>query len=52
MGRTGGNRLTFFTGDINELKGQLVKVKITEARAFSLTGSSDSRLLQEVGNLT
>jgi tRNA-2-methylthio-N6-dimethylallyladenosine synthase len=38
MGRTGGNRLTFFKGDINELKGQLVKVKITEVRAFSLTG--------------
>ena len=38
MGRTGGNRLTFFTGDINELKGQIVKVKITEIRAFSLTG--------------
>ena len=38
MGRTGGNRLTFFTGNINELKGQIVKVKITEVRAFSLTG--------------
>jgi tRNA-2-methylthio-N6-dimethylallyladenosine synthase len=38
MGRTRGNRLTFFTGDINKLKGQLVKVKITEIRAFSLTG--------------
>ncbi|RCJ24961.1 tRNA (N6-isopentenyl adenosine(37)-C2)-methylthiotransferase MiaB [Nostoc sp. ATCC 43529] len=38
MGRTGGNRLTFFTGDIKQLKGQLVKVKITEVRAFSLTG--------------
>ena len=38
MGRTGGNRLTFFTGDINHLKGQIVKVKITEVRAFSLTG--------------
>ncbi len=38
MGRTSGNRLTFFAGDINELKGQLVKVKITEIRAFSLTG--------------
>jgi tRNA-2-methylthio-N6-dimethylallyladenosine synthase len=38
MGRTRGNRLTFFAGDINELKGQLVKVKITEIRAFSLTG--------------
>ncbi len=38
MGRTRGNRLTFFTGNIKELKGQLVKVKITEVRAFSLTG--------------
>ncbi|ABA22647.1 tRNA-i(6)A37 thiotransferase enzyme MiaB [Trichormus variabilis ATCC 29413] len=38
MGRTRGNRLTFFKGDINELKGQLVKVKINEVRAFSLTG--------------
>lgn len=38
MGRTRGNRLTFFTGDINALKGQLVTVKITEVRAFSLTG--------------
>jgi tRNA-2-methylthio-N6-dimethylallyladenosine synthase len=38
MGRTGGNRLTFFSGDIKELKGQLVKVKITEVRPFSLTG--------------
>jgi tRNA-2-methylthio-N6-dimethylallyladenosine synthase len=38
MGRTGGNRLTFFNGNIEELKGQLVKVKITEVRPFSLTG--------------
>ncbi len=38
MGRTCGNRLTFFTGNIGEFKGQLVKVKITEIRAFSLTG--------------
>jgi tRNA-2-methylthio-N6-dimethylallyladenosine synthase len=38
MGRTRGNRLTFFTGDIEQLKGQLVPVKITEVRAFSLTG--------------
>jgi tRNA-2-methylthio-N6-dimethylallyladenosine synthase len=38
MGRTRGNRLTFFPGQIDELKGQLVKVKITEIRAFSLTG--------------
>lgn len=38
MGRTRGNRLTFFPGDITELKGKVVKVKITEIRAFSLTG--------------
>lgn len=38
MGRTRGNRLTFFNGNIAELKGQLVQVKITEVRAFSLTG--------------
>ncbi|MEH1855137.1 MAG: tRNA (N6-isopentenyl adenosine(37)-C2)-methylthiotransferase MiaB [Nostoc sp.] len=38
MGRTGGNRLTFFSGNIKELQGQLVKVKITEVRPFSLTG--------------
>jgi len=29
-GRTRGNRLTFFTGDIAELRGQLVQVKITK----------------------
>ncbi|MGF1457403.1 MAG: tRNA (N6-isopentenyl adenosine(37)-C2)-methylthiotransferase MiaB [Leptolyngbyaceae cyanobacterium] len=39
MGRTRGNRLTFFAGDIETLKGQLVPVKITEVRAFSLTGT-------------
>lgn len=38
MGRTRGNRLTFFAGDIHELKGKLIKVKITEVRPFSLTG--------------
>lgn len=38
MGRTRGNRLTFFPGDITQLKGKLVRVKITEVRAFSLTG--------------
>ncbi|MEL6399216.1 MAG: tRNA (N6-isopentenyl adenosine(37)-C2)-methylthiotransferase MiaB [Cyanobacteria bacterium J06607_6] len=38
MGRTRGNRLTFFAGDIADLKGQLVNVRITEIRAFSLTG--------------
>jgi tRNA-2-methylthio-N6-dimethylallyladenosine synthase len=38
MGRTRTNRLTFFTGSINDLKGKLVKVKVIEVRAFSLTG--------------
>jgi tRNA-2-methylthio-N6-dimethylallyladenosine synthase len=38
MGRTRGNRLTFFAGDINELKGKVVSVKITQVRSFSLTG--------------
>lgn len=38
MGRTRTNRLTFCQGDIATLKGQLVKVKISEVRAFSLTG--------------
>jgi tRNA-2-methylthio-N6-dimethylallyladenosine synthase len=38
MGRTRGNRLTFFPGDISDLRGQIVKVRITEVRPFSLTG--------------
>jgi tRNA-2-methylthio-N6-dimethylallyladenosine synthase len=40
MGRTRGNRLAFFPGNIDELKGKLVKVRITEVRAFSLTGTA------------
>ncbi|MDC0833302.1 tRNA-2-methylthio-N(6)-dimethylallyladenosine synthase MiaB [Leptolyngbya valderiana BDU 20041] len=40
MGRTRGNRLTFFEGDIDRLKGQTVPVKIAEVRAFSLTGTA------------
>lgn len=40
MGRTRGNRLTFFEGSIDELRGKLVKVKITEVRPFSLTGQA------------
>ena len=40
MGRTRDNRLTFFQGNIPELRGQLVPVKIKEVRAFSLTGES------------
>ena len=39
MGRTRSNRLTFFSGEIETLKGNLIPVKITEVRAFSLTGS-------------
>ena len=42
MGRTRGNRLTFFPGDIEELKGKVVNVKITETRPFSLTGEIES----------
>ncbi|NET88903.1 MAG: tRNA (N6-isopentenyl adenosine(37)-C2)-methylthiotransferase MiaB [Kamptonema sp. SIO1D9] len=38
MGRTRTNHLTFFPGNIDELKGKLIQVKITEVRAFSLTG--------------
>jgi tRNA-2-methylthio-N6-dimethylallyladenosine synthase len=38
MGRTRGNRLTFFKGDIAQLLGKIVPVKITEIRAFSVTG--------------
>jgi tRNA-2-methylthio-N6-dimethylallyladenosine synthase len=40
MGRTRNNRLTFFPGSIEQLKGQLVNVHITEVRAFSLTGTA------------
>jgi tRNA-2-methylthio-N6-dimethylallyladenosine synthase len=40
MGRTRANRLTFFQGNITELKGKTVPVKITEVRAFSLTGEA------------
>ncbi len=40
MGRTRGNRLTFFLGNLAELKGQQVKVKITQVRPFSLTGET------------
>ncbi|MGK7891765.1 MAG: tRNA (N6-isopentenyl adenosine(37)-C2)-methylthiotransferase MiaB [Leptolyngbyaceae cyanobacterium] len=43
MGRTRSNRLTFFQGDLATLKGSLVKVKITEVRAFSLTGVAQFR---------
>ncbi|NCJ06702.1 tRNA (N6-isopentenyl adenosine(37)-C2)-methylthiotransferase MiaB [Synechococcales cyanobacterium C] len=38
MGRTRGNRLTFFPSEIAQVKGQLIPVKITQVRPFSLTG--------------
>jgi tRNA-2-methylthio-N6-dimethylallyladenosine synthase len=38
MGRTRGNRLTFFPGQIDILRGQVVNVRITVVRPFSLTG--------------
>ncbi|BFM38441.1 tRNA (N6-isopentenyl adenosine(37)-C2)-methylthiotransferase MiaB [Synechocystis sp. LKSZ1] len=40
MGRTRGNRLTFFPGNIEQFRGQIVPVSITEVRAFSLTGEA------------
>jgi tRNA-2-methylthio-N6-dimethylallyladenosine synthase len=42
MGRTRQGRLTFFEGDLEELKGKLVIVQITETRPWSLTGTFDS----------
>lgn len=44
MGRTRGNRLTFFPGNIEELRGRIVAVKVTEVRSFSLTGQPLSAL--------
>ena len=41
MGRTRQGRQVFFQGDIDELKGELVNVAITEARTWSLVGSMD-----------
>ncbi len=40
MGRTRGNRLTFFAGNLAELKGKVLKVKVTEVRPFSLTAEA------------
>jgi tRNA-2-methylthio-N6-dimethylallyladenosine synthase len=39
MGRTRGNRLTFFPGAIADLKGKPVQVQITDVRPFSLSGT-------------
>lgn len=38
MGRNRQNRPVFFPGDIEELRGKLVPVRITEVRPYSLTG--------------
>ncbi|MBL1210103.1 tRNA (N6-isopentenyl adenosine(37)-C2)-methylthiotransferase MiaB [Geminocystis sp. GBBB08] len=40
VGRTDGNRLTFFAGEIKQLKGKIIPVKITQIRPFSLTGEA------------
>jgi len=38
LGRTPTNRMVYFDGDIDQLRGEIVQVKITEARPHSLTG--------------
>jgi tRNA-2-methylthio-N6-dimethylallyladenosine synthase len=38
MGRTRQSRQVFFNGNIDELKGTLVDVKIVEANTWSLVG--------------
>jgi tRNA-2-methylthio-N6-dimethylallyladenosine synthase len=40
VGRTRTNRLVFTQGDITLLRGKLIPVLISEARAFSLTGKA------------
>ncbi len=49
MGRTQSNRLTFFPGDISQLRGKIVPVKITDIRAFSLTGEMAREREKEPG---
>ena len=39
-GRTRNNRLTFFSGDIQQLRGKFAQVKITAVRPFSLSGDA------------
>jgi tRNA-2-methylthio-N6-dimethylallyladenosine synthase len=48
LGRTRGNRLTFFTGDIAQLHGQTIPVKITEVRPYSLTGVATRNILNNI----
>jgi tRNA-2-methylthio-N6-dimethylallyladenosine synthase len=50
MGRTRGNRLTFFPGELSLLRGQLVNVKITAVRPFSLTGEPTPTLTSPSSN--
>jgi tRNA-2-methylthio-N6-dimethylallyladenosine synthase len=38
VGRIPHSRLCYFEGEFSELKGQVVDVEITEAKAFSLVG--------------
>ena len=38
MGRTRQGRQVYFDGDLNELQGQFINVRITEARTWSLMG--------------
>lgn len=38
MGRTRQGRQVYFTGDLSRLRGELVLVKVTEARTWSLMG--------------
>ncbi len=52
MGRTRSNRLTFFDGDIQSLRGSLVTVRITEVRPFSLTGTVVAATAPEAMALT
>ena len=40
MGRTRQGRQVYFDGDIEELQGQYINVKITEARTWSLIGEA------------
>ncbi len=39
MGRTRTNRMVFFEGNLDALRGSLVQVEISTTRAFSLSGS-------------
>ena len=42
MGRTRQGRQVFFEGEVENLKGKLVDVRITEARTWSLVGEIDN----------